>query len=520
MFYHKSYLYNSYDKTIFNINIICLSNNLQTQIPKVFYEIFIRSFCDSNNDGKGDLNGIASKLDYLQYLGIEGIWITPFCKSSSYHKYDVVDYKSVDAEYGTMEDLERLIYEAHKRNIKVLFDFVINHTSSQHYWFQEAKKGKENPYRNYYNWLTPAQIKAKGLAEREKTADSTETNPWHWAKKGDDEKYYGMFWSEMPDLNMDNPKVREEIYEIGRFWLEKGIDGFRMDAAKHIYPDWEAEKCHAFWMEFRQKMEAIKSDVYIVGEVWTSAEKIAPFFKGLKANFNFDLCFAIQDIVKKGRDSVDIVSKLIHNYKIFANENPEFIDATMLSNHDQNRIGSVADGNINKLKIAANLLLTLSGNPYLYYGEEIGMKGKKPDENIREAFIWNKRSEDNDRTNWRKPVYNTDSKTTPLKQQMEDENSLFNHYRRLIALRKSTPALSQISPPNLQKSGILNKKIVSFIRSHQDGDVLVIQNITNEIVEVLLKESIGNVIFSTNNSKFDGQKMKLGAYEMIVLEQE
>jgi alpha-amylase len=494
-----------------------LNNNLKTQTPRVFYEIFIRSFCDSNKDGKGDLNGITSKLDYLQYLGIEGIWITPFFRSNSYHKYDVIDYKSVDHECGTMGDFENLVSEAHKRNIKVLIDFVINHTSSQHWWFQEAKKGKENPYRNYYNWLSPAQIKAKGIAEREVTADSAEKQPWHWANKGDDEKYYGMFWSEMPDLNMDNPKVREEIYEIGRFWLEKGVDGFRMDAAKHIYPDWEADKCHAFWEEFRQRMEAIKSDVYIVGEVWTSAEKIAPFFRGLKANFNFDLCFAIQDIVKLGKDSKDIVSMLISNYELFSAENSAFIDATMLSNHDQNRIGSVADGNSEKLKMAANLLFTLPGNPYLYYGEEIGMKGKKPDENIREAFIWNKRSEDNDRTNWRKPVYNTDSKTTPLKFQMEDENSLFNHYRKLIELRKSIPALAQISPPNLQKSGISDKKVVSFIRPHAKGDVFVIQNITHENVEVLIKEKVKDVIFSLNDSKLDGQKVKLGAYEGMVL---
>jgi glycosidase len=495
-----------------------LNNNLQAQTPRVFYEIFIRSFCDSDNDGKGDLNGITSKLDYLQDLGVEGIWITPFFLSNSYHKYDVIDYKSVDAECGTMEDFENLIKEAHKRNIKVLIDFVINHTSSEHSWFLEAQKGKENPYRNYYIWLSPAQIKAKGIAEREATADSAEKQPWHWARKGDDEKYYGMFWNKMPDLNMDNPKVRQEIYEIGRFWLAKGVDGFRMDAAKHIYPDWESEKCHAFWVEFGQRMEAIKSDVYIVGEVWTSAEKIAPFFRGLKANFNFDLCFAIQDIVKTGHDAKDIVSMLIRNHNLFSKENPDFIDASMLSNHDQVRIGSIADGNIEKLKLAANLLLTLPGNPYLYYGEEIGMKGKKPDENIREAFIWNKRSEDNDRTNWRKPVYNTDSKTTPLKFQIANENSLFNHYKKVIALRKSIPALAQISPANLKKSSISNEKVVSFIRPHKNGDVLVIQNITNENVEVLVKERIENVFFSMKGSNLDGQKVKLGAYEVIILE--
>ena len=494
-----------------------MDNISNTKVPAVFYEIFVRSFCDSNNDGKGDLNGITSKLDYLQDLGIEGIWLTPFCKSNSYHKYDVIDYKSVDPEYGTMQDLERLIAEAHKRSIQVLFDFVINHTSNQHHWFVEAKKGKQNPYRNYYNWLSPEQINALGIAEREKTADSNETQPWHWAAKGEEEKYYGMFWSGMPDLNMDNPKVREEIYEIGRFWLEKCIDGFRMDAAKHIYPDAEAHKCHDFWLEFRQRMEDIKPNVYIVGEVWASAEKVAPFFRGLKANFDFDLCFAIQDIVKTGKDSMDIVAKLLKNYELFSKENPDFIDATMLSNHDQNRIGSIAEGNLEKLKMAANLLLTLPGNPYLYYGEELGMKGIKPDENIREAFQWDKRQADKDRPNWRKPRFNSDSKTTPLRQQKEDENSLYKHYKKLIALRKSMPALVQVSPPNLQKSRISNKKIVSFIRPHEHGDVLVIQNITNENVEIFVKEEGRILLFESGGSSISHQKAMLSPFGMVLL---
>jgi alpha-amylase len=264
------------NKFLLTFYCVLMTTQLFSQeTPRVCYEIFVRSFCDSNKDGIGDLNGITSKLDYLQDLGVEALWLTPFCKSPSYHKYDVVDYQVIDPEYGTMQDLERLIEEAHRRDIRIIIDFVINHTSSENKWFLEAKKGKDNPFRNYYSWLTPAQIDSMGVAIREKTADSWETNPWHWAKKGDTEKYYGMFWSGMPDLNMDEPKVRKEIYEIGRFWLEKGIDGFRMDAAKHIYPEWEAPKAHDFWVEFRQEMEKIKPDVYIVGEVWTTAENVA-----------------------------------------------------------------------------------------------------------------------------------------------------------------------------------------------------------------------------------------------------
>ncbi|MFC3811236.1 alpha-amylase family glycosyl hydrolase [Lacihabitans lacunae] len=485
--------------------------------PKVFYEIFVRSFCDSNQDGLGDLNGITSKLDYLQYLGVEGIWLTPFFKSDTYHKYDVIDYYQVDPQCGTLADFERLIHEAHERGIKVLIDFVINHTSKKNPWFLEAKKGKGNTYRDYYVWMTPAQIKQRGIEIREKTADSGETNPWHWAQKGDSEKYYGMFWNEMPDLNMDNPKVREEIYAIGKFWLEKGVDGFRMDAAKHIYPEWEAEKCHDFWFEFRQRMEAVKPDIYVVGEVWTKAAKVAPFFKGLKANFNFDLSDALQNIVKTGKDKLKIVEMLIANYKMFEQIVPDFVDATMLTNHDQNRIGSIADGHQDKLKMAATLLLTLPGNPFIYYGEELGMKGVKPDENLREAFLWNTRNQDRDRSNWRKPKYNTDSKVKPLRLQTEDSDSLFWHYKNLISLRKSTAALAQIYQPNLSVSSVKSTGLLSFIRPHQEGSVLVIQNITDSSQRFYIKESIESQLFSYKVQSLDGNDVVLNAYGCLVL---
>lgn len=485
-------------------------------LPRVCYEIFVRSFCDSNRDGIGDINGVTQKLDYLQELGIEAIWLSPICKSPSYHKYDVTDYYQIDPEYGSIDDFKNLIIEAHRRNIKVIFDFVINHTSSKHHWFKEAKKGKVNPYRNFYNWLSPEEIKAKGIEIREKTADSWETKPWHWASKNDTEKYYGMFWSDMPDLNMDNPSVRAEIYSIGKYWLELGVDGFRMDAAKHIYPDWEVEKNHEFWKEFRAKMEGVNPEVYIVGEVWTSAEKIAPFFEGLKANFNFDLALTIQDLVRTGKDQTKLVCKLIESYALYAKVNPNFIDATMLGNHDQNRMGSIAKGDQEKLKMAANLLFTLPGNPFIYYGEELGMMGKKPDENIREAFLWDARFEDKDRTNWRKPKYNTDSKVKPLKFQKEEHSSLFNHYKNLIAIRKNIPALSQISPTNIKVSSISNENLISFIRPHEMGSVMVIQNIGAEKIQVGFAEKINNVIFCNNVDALSSNNIELGSNGLAI----
>ncbi|WP_081681305.1 alpha-amylase family glycosyl hydrolase [Flectobacillus major] len=451
----------------------------QKKTPEVCYEIFVRSFADSNGDGIGDINGITAKLDYLKSLGVDALWLTPVNKSPSYHKYDVVDYKEIDPDFGTMADYKRLISEAHKRNIRIIKDFVINHTSDKHPWFLEAKKGKDNPYRGYYVWLSPQKIDSMGIATREKTGDSWEINPWHFANQGDSEKYYALFWGGMPDLNYDNPKLRKEIYDIAKFWLkEVGVDGFRLDAAKHIYPDWEAEKCHAFWQEFRQKMTAIKPDVYIVGEVWTSADKVAPYFKGLPANFHMDEGFAIQKIVNNQKDD-NLIQKILADYKAFGSQNPDFIDATIIDNHDQTRIGSVVNGDINKMKVAAQLLLTLPGQPYIYYGEEIGMLGQKPDENLREPFIWNTKENDKSRTAWMKPTFSTDATIKPLSEQQKDPNSIYHVYKNLIAFRKKQPALSQVIRPNLKESTIKTEGVLGFIRTHKSGDVLVIHNLTN-----------------------------------------
>lgn len=493
----------------------------QQNTPKICYEIFVRSFADSNGDGIGDLNGITGKLDYLQGLGIDAIWLTPVCKSPSYHKYDVTDYQQIDPEFGTMADFKHLVSEAHKRKILIIKDFVINHTSSKHPWFQEAQKSKSNPYRDYYVWLPPKTIDSLGIATREKTGDSWEITPWHFAHKGDSEKYYALFYGGMPDLNFDNPKVREEIYRIGKYWLQDvGIDGFRLDAAKHIYPDWEAEKSHAFWQEFRKTMESVKPNLYIVGEVWTSAEKVAPYFKGLKGNFNIDACFAIQKVVQSGKDD-GLVKTILANYQVFSKANPSFIDATIIDNHDQNRIGSVMAGDINKMKVAANLLLTLPGEPYIYYGEELGMLGQKPDENIREPFLWDWQAKDTQRTHWMKPTFTTDATVKPLIDQQTDPNSMYQHYKKLISFRKNQPALCQVLIPNLKESTIQQAGILAFVRPHPTGDVLVIHNVGNAVQQVSLsseKHSFKKVIFQTSTTaSLKNQTVEISPFSVVVL---
>ena len=499
----------------------------------VHYEIFVRSFADSNGDGIGDLNGVTNNLDYLEDLGVSAIWLMPISPSPTYHKYDVTDYYGIDPEYGTMDDFKRLIVEAHRRHIAVIIDLVLHHTSIQHPWFTEAAKGPDNPYRQYYTWLRPDEIRARRLATRDITADSGERNPWHAApgtdrKDRSAEKYYGMFWSGMPDLNFDHQPVREEVFAIARYWLQDiGVDGFRLDAARHLYREVEEPKNYAFWEEFGRVVEAIKPGAYTVGEVWTRPERIAPYFRGLKANFNFDLRLMIEEVVRKEEDTEDLIEFLAYVHGAFANVNPRFIDALILSNHDQNRIGSLVKDKLNqrtadRLKVAANLLLTLPGLPYLYYGEEIGMLGLKPDENLREPFLWDIRARDRQRTYWRRGKYSTSQTVRPLAEQQSDPDSLFNHYKRLIHFRNSHPVLND-NLSRLEQTGIRQAGTVSFIRKSASGQrVLIVHNLSQKPIEVVLSPTESwcqRVVFATAaGAVFSNDRVTVPGYGCMVLD--
>jgi glycosidase len=332
-----------------------------------------------------------------------------------------------------------------------------------------------------------------------------------------------MFWKGMPDLNFDHQPVREEILKIARYWLsEIGIDGFRLDAARHLYREFEEPKNYAFWEEFGREVEAIKPGAYTIGEVWTRPERIAPYFRGLKANFNFDLQLAIAEVVRQENDTEDLITFLNYVHKAFADVNPQFIDALILSNHDQNRIGSELRGNLNHLKVAANLLLTLPGLPYLYYGEEIGMLGQKPDEYIREPFLWDVRAKDQQRTRWRRGKYSTSRNIRPLAEQRTDPGSLFNHYRRLIQYRNSHPVLND-NLSRLEISGIRQKGIIAFVRRRADGErVLVAHNLTGKPIKVMFSPDEAwcqSVVFeSGSGSAFKGDRVTIPAYGCVVIQ--
>jgi len=482
-----------------------------TPPTKVFYSVFIQSFYDSNGDGIGDIRGLISKLDYLKDLGVQGLWLLPVHPSPSYHKYDVSDYYAIHKDYGTLDDYKLLLKEAHKRNMIVLLDLVINHTSNQIKWFKEAVSDPTGKYRNYYVW---SDNKADFTAE-----------PFHWHAVRDSKgkqlagpKYYGFFWWEMPDLNFDNPEVRQEIFNISTFWLKDiGVDGFRIDAARYIYPENQQDKTIQWWQEFREQAQKIKKDVIIVGEVWGPAKEIAPYLKGgMTSCFNFQLADSIRLSLQEEKDHY-ILQTWWQIRDIYKKQNNSYEDAIFLSNHDMNRIMSDIGNKTDKGKVAASILLTLPGNPFVYYGEEIGMLGVKPDEYIREPFLWNIEGEDKGQTSWERPYQSTSQTVKPLIFQVDDPKSLYHFYQKLINLRDKSEPLNRGSfQPFIQD----NRQVIGFYRGFQTETVLVLINLSKEIQRIVSPPGIQDyqMLLGTHEVfKAGGGAIYLQPYSVFIL---
>lgn len=459
---------------------------------RVYYSVFVQSFYDSNGDGIGDIKGLISKLDYLKDLGIGGLWLLPVHPSPSYHKYDITDYYSIHPDYGTLDDYKNLVKEAHKRDMTILLDLVINHTSNLHPWFVKASKSQTGNYRDYYIWT-----------EDQKEFDA---NPFNWHKvrdsKGkqlDGPRYYGFFWWEMPDLNFDNPKVRMEMVKVAQYWLkEVGVDGFRLDAARYIYGENEPIKNLKWWNEFSREVREIKPDAFIVGEVWGSSDVIAPYLaNGLSACFNFRLSDSIRLSLKEEKDHY-ILQTWWQTKDVYEAQKPDYQDAIFLTNHDMDRIMTEVGNNPGKAKVAASILLTLPGNPFIYYGEEIGMLGEKPDEFIREPFLWDIEGKDIGQTHWEMPYASSSKTLKPLKFQMEDQASLYHYYKDLIRCRNGSIALQSGWFQPLKPD---NRTIIAFRRIWQNEIITVLINLSGQVQKLPSPPGINNLelIFSSHD---------------------
>ncbi len=436
----------------------------------VFYEIFVRSFNDSNGDGTGDFNGITQKLGYLQELGITALWLMPIFPSPSYHGYDVTDYYDVNPQYGTMDDFKNLVAEARKRDIHIIIDLVINHTSDKHPWFKDAKKDPQSPYRDWYIWSNTDPKYTGPWKER----------VWHSSTSG---FYYGIFEAFMPDLNYANPAVTEEMKKIAAFWLtDVGVDGFRLDAAKHLIEDGvkqeNTEATHLWYQnEFYPTYKAVNPEAMTVGELFGDGlNTIANYIK----NDQFDLAFNFQLAASfLEAANTEKSGDLARTLQVSDKSIPDHQYATFLTNHDQNRVMTQLGGDVNKAKLAAFLMLTSPGTPFIYYGEEIGMQGKKPDENIRLPMQWTSGENAGFSTArpWRAPAsdyvfINVDAQTGAI-------DSLLEHYRALIQLRNANPTMQTGNLISLKSS---HPSVYSALRINENGMFLILANLSKETI--------------------------------------
>jgi alpha-amylase len=450
----------------------------------VFYEIFVRSFADSTTgplagDGVGDLRGIIENLDYLNDadpatkgdLGITALWLMPIAESPSYHGYDVVDYTSVDSEYGTAEDFRDLVDACHERGIRVIVDTVINHASAEHPWFQQSID-KDSPKHDWFVW-TDTPPAGPGAPQH---------SVWHDKYRDRNGQYfYGFFWSGMPDFNLRNPDATNAVYDFSRFWLkDMNADGLRLDAIKHLIEDgviFENTPETLDWLRnYNAAMHEAKPDAFIVGEVWADTPTIARFMDGgVDSAFAFPLASAIVDSLNNANaKTFRRTIKGMVKTDLF----PRF--STFIGNHDMDRVINRLGGSQQRAAAAATILLTLPGVPFIYYGEEIGMQGTKPDPDLRTPMQWTPEPETAGFTTgkpWHKP--NADTPTVNVESQKTDEDSLLNLYRDLIRLRTSHPALST-GDFELIFGG--HDAVVAWVRETENQRLLVIVNLSSSPV--------------------------------------
>ncbi|GAB2024250.1 alpha-amylase family glycosyl hydrolase [Lactovum odontotermitis] len=475
-----------------------------------FYEIFTGSFADSDGDGQGDLNGVTDHLDYLNTgnaasttdLKVQGLWLTPIFDSPSYHGYDVSNYEKINPKLGTMSDFEKMIAEAKKRNIAVILDLVLNHTSTEHPWFQKALAGNKK-YLAYYNW------------------SDTEKQGYNLASNG---KYYeSQFDKGMPDLNLSNPEVKSEIKKITKFWLDKGVSGFRLDAVAYYFSD-SSTKTENFTKWLVSTVHSQKSNAYVVGEDWSSSDSISEMSKVSKIDslFNFPMSFtnnagALQSafVLQDGSSFARMTSewdKSLHK------ANSAAIDAPFLTNHDMDRAVNLTY-NLEKSKMAAQTYLLLPGNPFIYYGEEIGLSGSGPDQNKRLPMPWSKDNTGSAQASVSVPGATETAATLggSVEEQEADPNSLLNWYKKVLRIKLKYPALAQsrISEVNVDNSSlsVLNYAdkytIISNFDSRESADLKLTSKMKQNLAETL--SATGAEI------KLTGKILTLPPYSTVIL---
>ena len=485
---------------------------------RVYYQIFVGSFSDSNGDGVGDLRGIIERFDYLNdgddnsgvSLGVEGIWLSPIFTSPSYHKYDVTDYYEIDPAFGTMEDLQELIELCHSRNVQIILDLVINHTSKKNAWFTAFETAHregdtESEYYDFYSW---SSVNGAG-----KTYNSI---------SGTDQYYECNFSGDMPELNFDNEQVRQAMVDVAKYYLDMGVDGFRFDAAKYIYYG-EENRNAEFWQWYMGELRAIKPDIYTVAEVWDSDSITYPYFASTNC-FNFTMSQTSGMIAQTAKaGNVNAFTSYIETYlsQIKA-RNPDAMLCTFIANHDMDRAAGFLTVASGYAKMAANLSILTPGSPYIYYGEEIGLKGSRgsanTDANRRLAMAWGDGDTVTDPVG---ATYGSEQSNGTVADQLPNGDSLYNHYKKLISIRKANPEIAYGDFKALST----DSKLGGFLSTWNGSTVAVIHNtsLSDVTVDLATLTDVELTVLAAyagvGTASLDGTVLTISGQTSVVLRQ-
>ena len=483
---------------------------------RVYYQIFVGSFSDSNGDGLGDLRGIINRFDYLNdgdpnsgmSLGIEGIWLSPIFTSPTYHKYDCNDYYEIDPKFGTMEDLKELVELCHGRGVQIILDLVVNHTSTRHVWFQKFLTAHQNyddsdPYYDFYTWGTGSQP----------------GRSFH--KLGNTSHFYeGNFSNEMPELNYDNPNVRQAMVDVAKFYLDLGVDGFRFDAAKYIYYG-EAERNTDFWDWYMAELRSIKPDVYSVAEVWDGDGVTIPYNSSTNC-FNFTMSQVGGQIAQTAANGdPGVMARYIESYlqQIRAQRSDAML-CSFIANHDMDRTAGFLPISNGRAFVGANLNILTPGSPFIYYGEEIGLRGSRgganTDANRRLAMLWG------DGDTVKDPIgadYDSAGRNGTVADQLPNGKSLYNHYKKLIAIRQANPEIAYGEFKALELEGT---KAGGFLSTWQGKTVCVLHNTSTAETQIDLSQIPGFSFESftavgLGSAKIEGTILTLDGQTSVVL---
>ena len=530
----------------------------------VVYQIYPRSFKDSNGDGIGDIQGIIEKLDYLKELGIDVIWLSPVYKSpNDDNGYDISDYYDIMDEFGTMDDMDRLLKEANERGIKILMDLVVNHTSDEHKWFIEAKKSKDNEYRDYYIWRKPVDGK-----EPNELISTFSGSAWE-LDEASGEYYLHLFSKKQPDLNWENEKVREEVWKMMNFWIDKGIGGFRMDVIDLVgkVPDEmikeNGPKLHEYLQEMNRNSFG-KHDLLTVGETWGATPEIAKLYSNPSRD-ELSMVFQFEHISLDkipGKNKWDLKELDLRDLKrVFSKWQTELDgegwNSLFWNNHDLPRIvsrwGNDKEYRVESAKMLGTLLHGLKGTPYIYQGEEIGMtnirfetieeyndieirnmykdriaKGFSHEEvmesiyakgrdNARTPIQWNDKENAGFTTGkpWLK--LNENYKEINVENALKDKDSIFYHYKKLIEIRRNNETIIYGDYKLLNPE---DKSIYAYTRKFNGDNILVVCNFYKEPVEFSFNEEYNGapeiLISNYKDSSSDLSNLKLRPYEAIM----